>query len=245
MSELKLSILQWNTWYKEENQNIVSFLKAHPADVICLQELTIEANEGRKHLPRYIAEQLGYEYYFKEIDHGEGKINIANGIFSKYPITNTDWQWINEPTGTGHYDDEYRAYVEATLNVNGIEVTVATTHMSYTNAFINTPRKEQEVKRLTDILKTKKGNFVFTGDLNATPGSPTIQAISDVLQNAGPADGQNTWTTKPFSYDSFEETKLNWRLDYVFTTKDIEVIDSVIPKTDCSDHLPIITRIQL
>jgi endonuclease/exonuclease/phosphatase family metal-dependent hydrolase len=120
-----LTIIQWNTWYKEENQNIVDFLKGRSADIICLQELTIEADEGMRHLPKYIDEQIGYECYFKEIDLGEGKIKLANGIFSRYPIIANKTEWINEPTGTGHYDDEYRAYVEATLDVNGTEVTVA------------------------------------------------------------------------------------------------------------------------
>lgn len=234
-----LSVLQWNTWYKEDNQNIVTFLIEHPADVICLQELTIEAEDGIKHLPKYIAEQLGYKCYFKEIDLGRHKIKLANAILSRYPIVATDAQWINEPTGTGHYDDEYRAYVEATLDIEGTLVTVATTHMSYTNAFVSTARKEQELQRLVDILKTKTGNFIFTGDLNATPDSPTITAISKLLQDAGPDRSQSTWTTKPFSYDGFEAHDLQWRLDYIFASKGLNVIDSAIIETEYSDHLPV------
>jgi endonuclease/exonuclease/phosphatase family metal-dependent hydrolase len=155
------------------------------------------------------------------------------------------WQWINEPTGTGHYDDEYRAYVEVTLDVNGTEVTVATTHMSYTNAFTYTPRKAQEVKRLVDILRTKKTNFVFTGDLNAAPDSPTIDAIGSLLKNVGPAFDQKTWTTKPFSYDGFEETELNWRLDYIFATPDVRAISAKVLHTEYSDHLPVFAEVEL
>ena len=242
---MNISILQWNTWYKEENQNIVRFLEENPADVICLQELTVEPNKNNGNLPKYIAEELGYHYYCKEIDLGDGKINIANGIFSRYPIVASQTKWINEPTGTGHYDDEYRAYVEVTLDIDGKEVTVATTHMSYTNAFAYTPRKEQEVKRLIDILHTKKNSFIFTGDLNATPDSPTIREISGVLHNVGPDFSQNTWTTKPFSYDGFEETELNWRLDYIFATPDVKTVYAKVINTEYSDHLPVFAEIEL
>lgn len=242
---MNLSILQWNVWYKEDIRNIAAFLREHPADVICLQELAIQDIPENGHTPDYIAKQLGYHPFYKEIDLGKGKINIANGIFSKYPIVSTDWHWINEASGTGHYDDENRAYVEATLDVNGTNVTVATTHMSYTNAFVDTPRKMQETQHLVDNLKTKRGPFIFTGDLNAAPDSPTIQAISGVLQNAGPDLGQPTWTTKPFSYDGFEETELKWRLDYIFATQDVETVRAEVLKTEYSDHLPVWAEVEL
>lgn len=243
---MKLSILQWNVWYKEDIRNIAQFLREHPADVICLQELTIQDAPEIGHSPDYIAQQLGYHHFYKEIDLGEGKsINIANGIFSKYPVLHTDWQWINEASGTGHYDDEYRAYVEVTLGVNGTQIAIATTHMSYTNAFTSTPRKLQETKRLADILKTKKSHFIFTGDLNAPPDSPTINTISGNLQNVGPDFTEPTWTTKPFSYDGFEETELKWRLDYIFATPDIVVTDAKVINTDYSDHLPVWAQIEL
>lgn len=244
---MQISILQWNIWYKEDIRNIAKFLLKHPADVICLQELTIQSTPDTGHAPDYIAKQLGYQHFYKEINLGkdQGEINIANGIFSRYPITNTKWEWINTATGTGHYDDEYRAYIEVTLDVNGHEVAIATTHMSYTNAFESTPRKEQEADKLVAILKTKKQNFVFTGDLNAPPGAPTINKVSEHLVNVGPVSAKKTWTTKPFSYDGFEETELNWRLDYIFATKDIKTVSAEIMKTDYSDHLPILAQIEL
>jgi endonuclease/exonuclease/phosphatase family metal-dependent hydrolase len=117
--------------------------------------------------------------------------------------------------------------------------------MSYTNAFVSTPRKEQETAKLVDILKTKTENFIITGDFNAAPDSPTLKSISDVLQNVGPELDQNTWTTKPFSYDGFEETELKWRLDYVFATPDVKTVSTKILNTEYSDHLPVLAEIEL
>lgn len=45
---MKLSVLQWNVWYKEDIRNIAKFLREHPADVICLQELTIWIDRSLK-----------------------------------------------------------------------------------------------------------------------------------------------------------------------------------------------------
>jgi len=242
---MKLSILQWNVWYKEDICNIAAFLKEHPADVICLQELTIQDASEISHTPSFIARELGYGHFYKEIDLGEGKIPLANGIFSKYPILSTNWCWINEASGTGHYDDEYRAYIEVTLDVNGEQITVATTHMSYTNAFVSTPRKQAETDELIAMLKTKSERSIFTGDLNATPDSLTIQKVSSVLKHVGPDLSQKTWTTKPFAYDGFEENNLNWRLDYIFATPDVKTVSAEILKTDFSDHLPIWAEVEL
>jgi len=243
---MQISVLQWNIWYKEDIRNTAKFLLKHPADVICLQELTVQDLPEVGHTPDYIAKQLGYHHFYKEIDVDEDKkINIANGIFSRYPIINTKWQWINTATGTSHYDDEYRAYIEATLDVNGHELTVATTHMSYTNAFESTSRKEQEADKLAAILEPKKQNFVFTGDFNAPPEATTINKISKLLKNVGPDYAEKTWTTKPFSYDGFEETELNWRLDYIFASWDIKTVSAEVLNTEYSDHLPVLAQIEL
>ncbi len=242
---MKLSILQWNVWYKEDICNIAAFLKEHPADVICLQEMTIQDTSESGHAPNYIAKQLGYGYFYKAIPLGEDEPPFVNGVFSKYPIVHTNWQWVNEAGGSGHYDDEYRAYVEVTIDVDGEQVTVATTHLFYSHGFVNTTRKEHEADRLVAILKTKSERFVLTGDLNAAPDSPTIQKVGSVLKNVGPDLSQKTWTTKPFAYDGFEENNLNWRLDYIFATPDVKTVSAEILKTDFSDHLPIWAEVEL
>jgi endonuclease/exonuclease/phosphatase family metal-dependent hydrolase len=237
------SLLQWNIWFKEDIHNVVQFLKDNPTDIICLQELTKNHPvQSGLDTPAFIAEQLGYNYYHKEIplrDYDGKTILIANGIFSRFPITDSHFVWINETTGGGGYDDEYRAYVEVTLDVDDKPLHVGTTHMSYTHAFEPTPNKKQETDRLVKELRKHDRNFIFTGDLNAAPDSYTIKAVSSVLQSAGPEFSEKTWTTKPFSYNGFEETELKWRLDYMFTTPDIKVVSSTLLTTDYSDHLPV------
>jgi endonuclease/exonuclease/phosphatase family metal-dependent hydrolase len=245
---LPFSILQWNVWYKESPDNIVRFLTEHPADILCLQELVVDESAHVPHVPQFIAKQLGYNYFYKElpIESTDGKrVTLANGIFSRFPITKQYAAWINEPKGSGGYDDEYRTYVEVTLEISGQEVTIGTTHMSYTHHFKPTPNKKRETDMLVTKLRRNSERFIFTGDLNAEPGSYTIQSIEQVLPNAGPNTTQKTWTTKPFNYNNFNETNLNWRLDYVFATPDLQIVSTKIITTDYSDHLPILAQFSI
>ena len=240
---MKLSYLEWNVWYLEDVHNIAKYLKDNPADVIALQELTVNhPGQSEKDTPQYIAEQLGYLYCTGGEDFTEdGETRwFGNAIFSKYPIKSYRQSWINEPVGTGGFDDEYRTYLEAVLDVDNTEIVIATTHMSYTHEFEVTERKRAETDKLVDELKTVSNKkLIFSGDLNATPSSYTIEQIDNLLQSAGPPQDEKTWTTKPFSYQGFEETGLNWRLDYIFTAKDIKVLSSRAEQTEFSDHLPL------
>lgn len=246
---MEVSVLQWNIWFKEDPSKIAGFLQNNKADIICLQEMTINSKDHTiKDVPAYIAEELGYKYYQKElpIESTDGeKMMLANGIFSRFPISKVHYAWINEPQNSGGYDDEYRAYVEVTVNIQGKDLSVGTTHMSYTHRFQETDNKQYETIKLCSELKKHTESFVFTGDLNALKDSHTINLIESHLHNAGPPADKNTWTTKPFSYNGFEETDLNWRLDYVFMTPDLKIVSSETLQTNLSDHLPILTKILL
>ncbi len=246
---MTFSVLQWNIWYKEDIRNIGKFLESHKADIICLQELSLNHPlQTIKDTPAYIAEQLGYNYYHKElpIESTEGEpITLANGIFSRFPITSKRFTWINQPEQSGGPEDEYRAYVEVLIDVEGKEARAGTTHMSYTHRFESTANKQRETDVLVAELKKSATPLIFTGDLNALPGSYTIESVESILKHAGPSMDQKSWATKPFSYNGFEEDKLNWRLDYVFASKDLKIESSKILQTEYSDHLPILTKVSL
>lgn len=241
---MNVRILQWNVWYKEPIETIAQNIKELHPDIICLQELTSGLQKDNPNTVGYIAKILGgYDFHGAAMDNQAGFTQI-NAIFSKFPITMRRQEWINTPHGRGGYDDEYRSYVEVEISIDDKKLTVGTTHMSYTDQFEETHRKKQETDNLISHLSTNKP-YVLTGDFNALPDSYTIAEINKILVNAGPAVDQNTWTTKPFSYNGFASKNLDWRLDHVFVSSDIHVVSSDIKITSASDHLPILTTIRL
>ncbi len=244
-----MKLLQWNIWYKEDIANILKTIKEINPDIICLQELTINHPHHNQNIntAKHIADGAVFNCFFKEAqtNFSEGKYrNYGNGIFSRYPIVRSSFTYIQEPQDPNSqnidYSKEGRVYLEVDIDIKGKIVTIATTHMSYTNGFASTKEKEIETKKLIDILKNKKNNFIIAGDFNSLPDSYTISEILKYLKNAGPALEEKTWTTKPFSYNGFEAKDLEWRLDYCFSTPDIIIKDATIVKTVYSDHLPIL-----
>lgn len=241
-----ISILQWNVWYLEDIKNIAAFLKENKADIICLQELTIDFNkQDNVHAPEYVAHELGYNVHYQDITFDGKTLKLANAIFSKYELSDTRTVWINREQGSGSYDDENRAYVEAMFTIGGKKLTVGTVHMSYTHAFEPSERKLQETDVLVEAIKNNSQSFVLTGDFNAQPDSEVIKKIEKHVKNLGPDYGQKTWTTKPFSYNGFEADSLDWRLDYIFGSNDTVVGSSEVLQTEFSDHLPVIIEVAL
>lgn len=246
---MKISILQWNIWCNEDVRNIAGFLRQNKTDIICLQEMAINyPKQAIKHAPDYLAKELGCNYYYQELpieSISGGKLMLANGVFSRFPILAKRYYWTNNPAEAGGCSNEKRVYVEIGLAVAGKILKVGTTHMSYTHKFEVNSQKQKETNRLVDFIVKNKRRFIITGDMNAQPGSYTIKKLESVFNNLGPSYDYKTWTTKPFSYNGFEANTLGWRLDHIFGTKDIKLIKSEVIQTDYSDHLPIKSIIEI
>ena len=242
-----MRLLQWNIWYEEDIKNILKVLKDIQADIICLQELTVNHKRHEVNTAQYLADELGFNFFFKEsqTDITEGRTSsFGNSIFTRYPILKSNFEYIQEPRqpeiGLSDYSQEGRVYIESAIQIPDRILGIGTVHMSYTDKFLPTPEKEAETDVLIDILKEKKHTFLLTDDLNSLPGSYTIQEIMRYLKNVGPALEEKTWTTKPFSYKGFDANTLDWRLDYCFATPDIIIKSAQIVDTTYSDHLPIL-----
>jgi endonuclease/exonuclease/phosphatase family metal-dependent hydrolase len=244
MHRVKLTILQWNVWYKEDVQKITEALKKMDADIFCLQELTHGyIKEHDKSSWEYIADSLDLKFCFQEIPiiKKDSQWLQANVILSKYPIENQKKLWLHEPVDDKDPSDQYRGYLEASIAVDDTQVSVGTTHMS----FGVKPEEDKELDRLLEIASSHKQKFILTGDINAVPDSRRIKELAKKLKHAGPDFNQNTWTNKPFDLPEFKADTLDWRYDYNFTSEDFKVVKSDIIKTDVSDHLPVIVRLEL
>lgn len=244
MPKMQVRILQWNVWFKENIERVVEVLKEQDSDIICLQELTSGyVEQTHENTWQYIAHELGYDYAVQEIPiiTEQNQWLQANAIFSRYLIRNKKSAWIHEPKHAEDLHDQYRGYLAATIYLGTHPLTVATTHMSFTPE----PTGDKEVQELLALIGEDPKRFILTGDLNATPSTDRIAQLTRRLQHAGPPFEQNTWTTKPFHFDGFSATTLDWRYDYIFASRDLGVTAAGVVQTDVSDHLPVTATIEV
>jgi endonuclease/exonuclease/phosphatase family metal-dependent hydrolase len=242
-----IKMLQWNVWYHENYKNTVEFIKKTNPDILCAQELTINfgANPGID-IPKEIAKANGYNYFFQAAKitgtNGE-ELQMGNAIFSRFPIQDKKYSLVQD--GKDSADSEDRYYIEVLLHIKGTQLKVGTVHLSYSPAFAMTEKKLAEAEKLYGAVQNNHEKFILTGDMNAKPGSPIIEGLEEMFIHADPNTDRPTWTTKPFSYQGFEADSLDWRLDYIFATEDINVVSNKIIETNYSDHLPILAEVQI
>lgn len=244
---MKVTILQWNIYWKQLIEPVIDFIRAVDPDIFCLQELMdgyVQQFDGDsvEKIKNDLHANAAYTYiHFKGKNHRQG-----NGVFTKHTIVSSRQQWIRESDESlpETFDNENRSYDEATIQIGGKSIAVGTTHMSYSHAFEDTERKITEGKRLLGCIPTGEVPYIMCGDLNSPSGSYVVSELDKVLGNLGPDPDQNTWTTKPFGYNGFIEDKLNWRLDHIYG-KNITAVRSEILTTDVSDHLPLLIEVEI
>lgn len=242
---MQIDVVQWNVWYKEDIDNIVSVLRDLDADVVCLQELTQGyVEQSQDNTWEHIQRELGYYGVHQTIPittDTDGWIQ-ANAIFSRHPILAKYEHWLHTPSNVEATDDQFRGYIEGVVEFGGVQYTFGTTHMSFSEY---EDGHDPELKKLLHAVRKRDRRFILTGDLNATPESERIRELASRLVHAGPPYEQNTWTTKPHKTPLFEAATLDWRYDYVFTSADMTVVDAQTVQTNVSDHLPIRVTLQL
>ncbi len=246
---MKLKILQWNIWYKENIDHIAQEIRRSQADVITAQEF-VQYSKTSLDTAKYIADKLNFNYFYHTADTWSGreeKEAQGNAIFSRFPIINTQHIYISPPKhNPTNALEEGRVYVETTLDIEGKQLEVGTTHLSFTPHFKITEQRKIEADNLINIIKNKKTNYIFGADLNAAPSSYVIREFEQYLKNVGPEYNQKTFANQPFDYRSMFQVKgIEWRLDYVFASDDIKVNNSQIIETKYSDHLPILAEIEI
>lgn len=105
----------------------------------------------------------------------------------------------------------------------------------YKNAAI---KRVEMVSALKKHLKNCPYPIIICGDLNDPPLSYTYQKISEGFKD--------TFIEKGFGWGKTYNGKIpGLRIDYIFVSPEIEVVDFKIIKNDFSDHFPVICNLKL
>lgn len=235
---MKLNIVSFNTQHclnyvtrQIDYEGVAKLIKELDADIVGLNEM-----RGEGDLPGYeaqmekLAELTGYHYFFAPAIMMGGTSPYGNGLLSRYPIKQAEKIMIPDPTEkTGKSYYETRCIIKAVIDV-AEGLTVMVSHFG-----LNDDERFNAVNTLLPVLEDKK--CVFMGDLNTTPEDPVLDGIRARMLDTAEVIGEDKL--------SFPSDKPVEKIDYIFTSRDIEVTYADIPEKIVSDHRPYIVKVNI
>jgi endonuclease/exonuclease/phosphatase family metal-dependent hydrolase len=270
--ENSLRVVQWNVarfteWKRNNNKGsqtrlkMMDLIKEQKADVLCMQEFFSSTDTVYYNNLNYVMKELGYPFYYYSWD-SDGK-NQWSGqvIFSRLPIVDSGLVRFPRPS-----IPETLLYADVLLNDDTIRV--YTTHLQSVRFRKKDFERIEQIKKTDDGMvqnsrsifsKLKQGvihrssqadilkkeisrsphPFILTGDFNDVPNSYTYftvkgKDLKDVFLSTGFGVG------KTFSYIA-----PTLRIDYMFVTKDINILQFNRVMRNYSDHYMLVADIGL
>lgn len=229
---MQLKIVSWNIYGGRKLPEMIECLREANPDIIGLQEV-LQDEGGANNSAKAIADVLGYTYVYEtttllmpSISHLlekhkiENNMEWGNAILSKYPLSDRNVHVLS--------GDRKRTALEATVKIEDKSLHVFSTHLVYA-AVQPSEIQTTQVHNLIKVLP--KENCLVMGDFNATPDSKAIEDMSKAMMNT------ESDPTK-FSADG-------QKLDYIFSSADIQTLSSGTLDSQASDHLPIYANIEI
>lgn len=232
--DMKLEVLSWNVWYGTQLDKVSSFIKDSKADIIGLQEVT-QTPEGTKNLAEELSRDLGFQYaYANGADARSWGKNffIGNAVLSRFPIVSRQTHILSK--------ENSRSAIQADIMIDGRLVHVFSTHFLHTH---QKPSIIQEEQARTLVSVVPDSHAIVMGDFNATPESATLAIMKQKLRKTDGESQTPTWSL--YEEGCCKTNGVTVRLDYIFVTHDIQVLQTTVRSSDGSDHLPISADIEL
>jgi endonuclease/exonuclease/phosphatase family metal-dependent hydrolase len=150
-------------------------------------------------------------------------------LLSRYPVLDSRSTLLPRPRR-----GEQRSLLDADVAVSGLALRCLATHLQ------NRSRTERlaQARAISATIAQRSVPTVLLGDLNAPPGSPEIEVLSEHLVDTWRSRGDGEGCT-------FSAKAPSVRIDYVLASPDIEVEAVRVVETDASDHLPVVAGLRL
>jgi endonuclease/exonuclease/phosphatase family metal-dependent hydrolase len=160
---------------------------------------------------------------------GAPRRQFGTAILSAYKIRATTNTLLPRPLG-----GEQRGLLEGQIKVRGIPVRVFNTHLQHDSQV----ERLAQVARIRQVLATANESVVLLGDLNATPDTPEIAGLTDLLVDAWVTAGVGDGFT-------FDAATPHARIDYVMSSGNVVARTAAVVTTDAADHLPVVADLAL
>ena len=196
---------------------IISFLKKGDNDIICLQEVNESAKTGFQ--VSSFKEELGMNSHFGA-NVVDSDINYGLVTYSRYPIKLEEHIYLSSL-------NEQRGFLHTVVNIEGKKLNIINVHLGLGE------EREKQLKELNEFIKTLDNqHYILAGDFNESD----IKFNNNILVDTGDVMNKSNVLTFPNGLE---------RIDYVFVSRSIEVIDYEIPIKNMSDHYPIIVTLKI
>lgn len=206
---------------------IAEVIKKENPDILLLQEVDVNlSRSGNIDIPQLLSKntELKHVVFGKNLDIEKG--GYGNATLSRFPITSSkNYQF--EQIGP-----EQRGVMATEITFNGQNLLVMNSHFDHSRD--DSERILYAGKIITDILPEYKPDAVlFGGDFNDIPTSQMYRQLRKEFDDAWSIFSQGEGFTIPAN----QPTK---RIDYILFSGSIQPDSIWVPKTEASDHLPVV-----
>ena len=217
---------------------VIRQASASNADLLSFQEVS---PRWAKQLTQHLRE--AYPYYHVVTDPWETR---GLAIFSRYPLKNVQTHyWAQSPNITGDIDLTGTLPVGPVAQGGETATPPSDTIVHFVASHTISPRSEsryhrrnRQIQRIADYLKSVDGPVLAIGDYNAVPWNPSIVAMK---QEARLYDSRRTFTS---TYPSrLQDGGLP--IDYVFHSDDFACLDFYAISAEGSDHRGVVGTYRL
>lgn len=198
--------------------DIIDFLRISNADIICLQEVNESAKVGFQ--VSSLKEELKMNSHFgaNVVDLG---LNYGLVTYSKYPIKSENHIYLSS-------EREQRGMLHTVVDVGGKKLNIINVHLG-----LGDEEREIQINELISFINSIDSEYyVVVGDFN----QGNIEFKEDVLSDVAKKLKKSNILTFAVGLD---------RIDYIFTSPKIEVLDYDVLIKNMSDHYPIVAKMKI
>jgi len=192
------------------------------ADIVGLNEMRSAGNTAEFEAQVAILASkanMPYYYFAKAINFAGGP--YGNGILSKIPIIKAETVLIPDPCPR-KYEGYYETRCVLKVELEG-GITVLVSHFG-----LMPDEQENAVATVVSALKTEK--CILMGDFNMTPDAPLLAPLFEKMK-----DTAEQFDKPKLSFPSDDPDR---KIDYIFVSHDLQVLEADIPAVVASDHRP-------
>jgi endonuclease/exonuclease/phosphatase family metal-dependent hydrolase len=204
---------------------IAATLRRAEADIIALQEVeSLSPRSGMKAQASSLADKLGMNSYFAPSWELWPIWKFGNAILARGQLYST---WNKRLSSRG----ERRGLSHGVLRVGRHKIHIYCTHWG-----LSSKERIMQAEECFWQISSDGGKYsVVCGDFNAESSSPEVKRLS----NSG------GWRLADVTDPTFPSSSPRTRIDHILVSSALEIERVDVPKSDASDHLPVVVRLRL